>query len=107
MGQGARLSNVAVAASAVAAVLWPVSYAWVAVRLAGAPEAGWPAVASVVGEVGAVAASAFGGLTGMLARSRAMAGSVEHRRATWAVLIGGLVIVLVVGLNIAFMLVHQ
>jgi hypothetical protein len=74
-------------------VLWPFSYAWI--PLAGRSP-GWVLLMVPVAEIGAVAFACAAIWTGVRARRR----GTTSRDATWAISLGVLALLLVIGGNI-------
>jgi hypothetical protein len=92
----------ALTAAVLALVLWPFSYAWVAVSLLGGGDPAWLSPFTIVTEMGAMALGVASALAGGLVRRTAAPGSVDRRRAATAIALGSLAVALVVVPNLLF-----
>ena len=102
---GSSLARFAMRASTFAAVIWPLSYAWVAIELVDVDDPAWLFPLTLGAEMGALGLGLAALLAGLTARRRTGAASTDHRRAGLGALIGGVVASLVIGLNVLFLFV--
>ena len=94
-----RLATAAFVCGVLAFPLWALSYSWVPFALIGR-EVDAILYVVVTGEAGGLLASLGGIGCGLLGRKRTQPGTEAHRRASQGLAMGGVVLVLLVGLNI-------